>query len=54
MAGIGADGAEQDNRTLFDYLALPNQTLRSVICIPTIKANNFEMWIPLIQMMQSI
>jgi len=47
-------GAKQDNRTLLDYLALPNQTIRNAICIPTIEANNFEMQMPLIQMMLSI
>jgi len=43
-----------DNRTLLDYVAPPNQTIRSAICIPTIEVNNFEMRVPLIQMMQSI
>ena len=45
---------EVDNRTLMDYLAPPNQTVRSAIRVPTIEANSFEMRIPLIQMMQSI
>jgi len=45
---------QQDNRTLLDYLAPPNQTIRSAIRIPSIQANNFEMRMPLIQMMQSI
>ena len=43
-----------DNRTLMDYLAPANQTVRNAISIPTIEANNFEMRVPLIQMMQSI
>jgi len=43
-----------DNRTLVDYLAPLNQIVQSAIRIPTIKANNFEIRVPLIQMMQSI
>jgi len=46
-------GVAVDNRTLLDYLALPNQTVRSAIRVPIIEANNFEMRVPLIQMMQS-
>jgi len=46
--------AAVDNRTLLDYLAPPNQIVRSAIHILTIEANNFEMRVPLIQMMQSI
>jgi len=43
-----------DTRTLLDYLAPPNQIVWSVIHVPTIEANNFEMQVPLIQIMQSI
>jgi len=43
-----------DTRTLLDYLAPPNQTIRSAIHVPTIEANNFKMRVPLIRMMQSI
>jgi len=46
--------APADNRILLDYLAPPNQIVRSAIRVPTIEANNFEMRVPLIQMMQSI
>jgi len=46
--------AAMDNRTLLDYLAPPNQMVWSAICVPTIEANNFEMQVPLIQMMQSM
>jgi len=46
--------AAVDNRTLLDYLAPPNQTVRSAIRVLTIEANNFEVRVPLIQMMQSI
>jgi len=38
---------QQHNHTLLDYLAPPNQTIRSAIRIPTIQANSFEMWMPL-------
>jgi len=40
-----------DNKTLLDYLAPPNQAIQSAICVPTIKADNFEMQVLLIQMM---
>jgi len=38
-----------DNMMLMEFLAPPNQSIRSVIRIPTIEANNFEMRIPLIR-----
>jgi len=53
MATTGKEKQEQpqqDNRTLLDYLAPLNQIMRSAIHIPTIQANNFEMQMPLIQM----
>jgi len=56
MVSIGEEEQEQpqqDNCTLLDYLTPPNQTI-NVIRIPTIQANNFEIQMPLIQMMQSI
>jgi len=39
---------------LLDYLAPPNQTIQSTIRVSTFEVNNFEMPVPLIQMMQSI
>ena len=51
MAG---ENARADTRTLLDYLAPADQTVRSAISVPAIQANNFELRIPLVNAMQGI
>jgi len=45
---------QEDTKTLLDYLAPADQTVRSAIRVPTVQANNFELRIPLVQAMQNI
>jgi len=46
--------AQADTKTLLDYLAPADQTVRSAIRVPAVQANNFELRIPLVQAMQGI